>query len=62
MLPPGAAPGPHDGSSVAQLRSDNDSAVFIGDLLHSPMQILHPDHRCSFGLNSARPAPYQIAS
>jgi glyoxylase-like metal-dependent hydrolase (beta-lactamase superfamily II) len=27
------------------------TALFVGDLLHSPMQLLHPDYRCSFDLD-----------
>jgi glyoxylase-like metal-dependent hydrolase (beta-lactamase superfamily II) len=49
-----AAPGHTPGSSVVYLRSGNDAAVFVGDLLHSPMQFLHPDQRCSFDLDPAQ--------
>ncbi|GAA4554415.1 MBL fold metallo-hydrolase [Amycolatopsis samaneae] len=37
------APGHTPGSSVVQLRSGTDRAVFVGDLLHSPLQIAEPD-------------------
>ncbi|MFD0899127.1 MBL fold metallo-hydrolase [Actinomadura sediminis] len=37
-----SAPGHTPGSSVLRLASGNDRAVFVGDLLHSPVQILHP--------------------
>lgn len=47
------APGHTPGSSLAQLRAGK-GALFVGDLLHSPMQILHPDHRCSFDLDAAQ--------
>ncbi|MFO7251912.1 MAG: MBL fold metallo-hydrolase [Actinomycetes bacterium] len=37
-----AAPGHTPGSSVLTLRSGTDRAVFVGDLLHSPVQLLNP--------------------
>ncbi|GAA1845274.1 MBL fold metallo-hydrolase [Actinomadura bangladeshensis] len=37
-----SAPGHTPGSSVLRLASGKDRAVFVGDLLHSPVQILHP--------------------
>ncbi|MEU0476541.1 MBL fold metallo-hydrolase [Streptomyces olivaceus] len=37
-----AAPGHTPGSSVVTLRSGTDRAVFIGDLVHSPVQVLEP--------------------
>ncbi|MFE4575640.1 MBL fold metallo-hydrolase [Streptomyces chartreusis] len=37
-----SAPGHTPGSSVLRLASGNDRAVFVGDLLHSPVQILEP--------------------
>ncbi|MEV5494988.1 MBL fold metallo-hydrolase [Nonomuraea fuscirosea] len=37
-----AAPGHTPGSSVLTLRSGADRAVFVGDLLHSPVQVLEP--------------------
>ncbi|MEK8173765.1 hypothetical protein NKH77_47005 [Streptomyces sp. M19] len=39
---PGVRARPHPGSSVLRLASGSDRAVFVGDLLHSPVQILHP--------------------
>ncbi|MGQ5635782.1 MULTISPECIES: MBL fold metallo-hydrolase [unclassified Streptomyces] len=36
------APGHTPGSSVLTLRSGTDRAVFVGDMLHSPVQILEP--------------------
>lgn len=37
-----SAPGHTPGSSVLRLASGGDRAVFVGDLLHSPVQVLHP--------------------
>lgn len=37
------APGHTPGSSLVRLSSGSDRAVFVGDLLHSPVQILEPD-------------------
>ncbi|MFJ5179737.1 MBL fold metallo-hydrolase [Streptomyces griseoviridis] len=37
-----SAPGHTPGSSVLRLASGSDRAVFVGDLLHSPVQILDP--------------------
>ncbi|WP_328939141.1 MBL fold metallo-hydrolase [Streptomyces tauricus] len=37
-----SAPGHTPGASVLRLASGSDRAVFAGDLLHSPAQILHP--------------------
>ncbi|MDT0436405.1 MULTISPECIES: MBL fold metallo-hydrolase [Streptomyces] len=42
------APGHTPGSSVLTLTSGTDSAVFVGDLLHSPVQILEPDTNSCF--------------
>lgn len=47
------APGHTPGSSIVELRA-GQGALFVGDLLHSPMQILHPDHRCCFDLDAAQ--------
>jgi glyoxylase-like metal-dependent hydrolase (beta-lactamase superfamily II) len=38
-----SAPGHTPGSSVLRVRSGGDRAVFVGDVLHSPVQILRPD-------------------
>ncbi|OKH99229.1 MBL fold metallo-hydrolase [Streptomyces sp. CB02923] len=43
-----AAPGHTPGSSVLTLASGRDRAVFVGDLLHSPVQILEPDANSCF--------------
>ncbi|SHL44770.1 MBL fold metallo-hydrolase [Streptomyces yunnanensis] len=37
------APGHTPGSSVVWLRSGTERAVFVGDLVHSPLQIAEPD-------------------
>ncbi|GHC34368.1 MBL fold metallo-hydrolase [Streptomyces cinnamoneus] len=37
------APGHTPGSSVLRLESGTDRALFIGDLVHSPLQIAHPE-------------------
>lgn len=43
-----AAPGHTPGSSVLTLVSGTDRAVFVGDLLHSPVQLVDPDHNSCF--------------
>ena len=43
-----AAPGHTPGSAVLTLASGSDRAVFVGDLLHSPVQILEPDTNSCF--------------
>ncbi len=48
-----AAPGHTPGSSVAVL-DQAAGALFVGDLLHSPLQFLYPDLRCSFDLDPAQ--------
>ncbi|CAJ1585666.1 MBL fold metallo-hydrolase [[Mycobacterium] wendilense] len=42
------APGHTPGLSVLKLESEGERAVFVGDLLHSPAQILHPDWNSCF--------------
>lgn len=42
------APGHTPGSSLVRLTSESDRAVFVGDLLHSPVQILEPDYSSCF--------------
>lgn len=42
------APGHTPGSSVLTLESGSDRAVFVGDLLHNPVQILEPDVNSCF--------------
>lgn len=43
------APGHTPGSSVVRLRSGSERAVFIGDLVHSPLQV--PEPQCCPGLD-----------
>ncbi|MFI1167954.1 MBL fold metallo-hydrolase [Streptomyces sp. NPDC020801] len=45
-----SAPGHTPGSSVLRLASGSDRAVFVGDLLHSPVQILQPSCNSCFCL------------
>ena len=42
------APGHTPGSSLLRLESGSDRAVFVGDMLHSPVQILRPDWNSCF--------------
>jgi glyoxylase-like metal-dependent hydrolase (beta-lactamase superfamily II) len=42
------APGHTPGSSVLRVRSGTDRAVFVGDVLHSPVQILEPAYSSCF--------------
>ncbi|RAG84516.1 MBL fold metallo-hydrolase [Streptacidiphilus pinicola] len=50
------APGHSPGSSVLRLTSGGDRAVFVGDLLHSPVQLLDPAHNSCFCLDQAAAA------
>lgn len=43
-----AAPGHTPGSSIVKLASGSDQALFAGDLLHTPLQVTHPDHNSCF--------------
>ncbi|MFI6920816.1 MBL fold metallo-hydrolase [Nonomuraea spiralis] len=43
-----AAPGHTPGSSMLTLTSGSDRAVFVGDMLHSPVQIVEPDSNSCF--------------
>ena len=43
-----AAPGHTPGSSVLKLNSGSDQALFAGDLLHTPLQVMEPDHNSCF--------------
>lgn len=47
-----SAPGHTPGSSVLRLASGSDRAVFVGDLLHSPVQILTPSCNSCFCLDA----------
>lgn len=42
------APGHTPGSSVVTLRSGADRAVFVGDMLHTPLQFVEPDTNSCF--------------
>ncbi|MDY7084114.1 MAG: MBL fold metallo-hydrolase [Actinomycetota bacterium] len=42
------APGHTPGSSVLTLTSGTDRAVFVGDLMHTPVQVLEPDTNSCF--------------
>ena len=43
-----AAPGHTPGSSVIKLESGGDRALFAGDIIHTPLQLAHPDHSSCF--------------
>lgn len=43
-----SAPGHTPGSSVLTLTSGTDRAVFVGDILHSPVQIIEPEANSCF--------------
>jgi glyoxylase-like metal-dependent hydrolase (beta-lactamase superfamily II) len=43
-----AAPGHTPGSSVLKLSSGSDRALFAGDLVHTPLQVLEPEHNSCF--------------
>ena len=51
-----SAPGHTPGSAVLRLASGGDRAVFVGDLVHSPVQILDPSHASCFCLDARRAA------
>ncbi|MFB9840241.1 MBL fold metallo-hydrolase, partial [Actinoallomurus acaciae] len=50
------APGHTPGSSIVRLSSGSDRAVFVGDLLHSPVQILRPAYSSCFCEDPAQAA------
>jgi glyoxylase-like metal-dependent hydrolase (beta-lactamase superfamily II) len=50
------APGHTPGSSIVRLSSGSDLAVFVGDLLHSPVQILEPAYSSCFCEDPAQAA------
>lgn len=43
-----AAPGHTPGSSVVELASGGDRALFAGDVLHTPLQLAEPGHNSCF--------------
>ncbi|AXL93281.1 MBL fold metallo-hydrolase [Streptomyces sp. CB09001] len=49
-----AAPGHTPGAAVITLDSRGDRALFAGDILHTPLQIAHPDHNSCFDLDPAQ--------
>ena len=51
-----SAPGHTPGSAVLRVASRGERAVFVGDLLHSPVQILHPECSSCFCLDPVRAA------
>jgi glyoxylase-like metal-dependent hydrolase (beta-lactamase superfamily II) len=38
------APGHTPGSAVLRLESGTDRAMFVGDIIHTPLQVIEPDH------------------
>lgn len=51
-----AAPGHTPGSAIVRLASGSDRAAFVGDLLHSPVQILRPEYSSCFCEDPAQAA------
>ncbi|MET7567869.1 MBL fold metallo-hydrolase [Streptomyces sp. NPDC005492] len=51
-----SAPGHTPGSSVLRVSSGGERAVFVGDLLHSPVQIAHPECSSCFCLDPRQAA------
>ncbi|MFD9001312.1 MBL fold metallo-hydrolase [Streptomyces sp. NPDC059582] len=51
-----AAPGHTPGSAVLRVASRGERAVFVGDVLHSPVQILHPECSSCFCLDPGQAA------
>ncbi|MEU9119413.1 MBL fold metallo-hydrolase [Streptomyces sp. NPDC048506] len=51
-----SAPGHTPGSSVLRLDSAGDRVIFVGDLLHSPVQILQPGWNSCFCLDPVQAA------
>lgn len=43
-----AAPGHTPGASILKLASGSERAIFAGDLMHSPFQVMQPDHSSCF--------------
>ncbi|OKI52118.1 MBL fold metallo-hydrolase [Streptomyces sp. MJM1172] len=55
-----SAPGHTPGSAVLRLSSGGDRAVFVGDLLHSPVQILRPSCNSCFCMDEAEAAASRL--
>ena len=49
-----AAPGHTPGTAVITLNSSGDRALFAGDILHTPLQIIHTDPSSCFDLDPAQ--------
>jgi glyoxylase-like metal-dependent hydrolase (beta-lactamase superfamily II) len=49
-----AAPGHTPGHSVIVLESGNDRALFAADIMHTPLQVAHPDHSSCFCVDPAQ--------
>jgi len=49
-----SAPGHTPGASVIILNSSGDRALFAGDILHTPLQVPHPDPSSCFDLDQAQ--------
>ncbi len=48
-----AAPGHTPGSSVIRLSSGSDRALFVGDLIHTPLQVIESGHNSCFCVDAA---------
>ncbi|MGV9424812.1 MBL fold metallo-hydrolase [Streptomyces sp. NPDC003656] len=55
-----SAPGHTPGSSVLRLQSRGERAVFVGDLLHSPVQVPHPECGSRFCLDPRQAATTRV--
>ncbi|MFI1366002.1 MBL fold metallo-hydrolase [Streptomyces griseochromogenes] len=55
-----SAPGHTPGSSVLRLESRAERAVFVGDMLHSPVQILRPECSSCFCLDPRQAARTRV--
>jgi glyoxylase-like metal-dependent hydrolase (beta-lactamase superfamily II) len=56
-----ATPGHTPGSAVVRLQSQGQAAVFVGDVVHSPLQILHPHYNSAFCDDSASARQSRLA-
>ncbi|MFE6050448.1 MBL fold metallo-hydrolase [Kitasatospora sp. NPDC056446] len=54
------APGHTPGSSVLRVESAGERAVFVGDLMHSPVQLAHPSCNSCFCLDQAQAAASRL--
>ncbi|WP_030058857.1 MBL fold metallo-hydrolase [Streptomyces novaecaesareae] len=53
-------PGHTPGSSVLRVESGGERAVFVGDLMHSPVQLAHPSCNSCFCLDPAQAAASRL--